>query len=188
MNSSDLDADNDLITSDFMNILEMGSARAVAELGVLAINREEKRFRAVLSLCFKQPYPIAMRAARVIQMFCEQYPEFIYPYLEEVVIRSLNSKVDGVVRSFLKIFAECIDLNRLNDPGFLLDYSFKQMMDPKVKPAIRVYAMTIIEKLSVNEPDILPEFIEVLEFISDDENPSVRSRLSRLLKKVRKRQ
>ena len=70
------------------------SGRATADMAVLAIGNNPDYFKHLLDLCFSEPYPISMRASRVIQLFCEKNSEFIIPYLDEVILKISKAKVD----------------------------------------------------------------------------------------------
>ncbi len=168
----------------FTSILSMGSERAVADLAVAALEANPAAFREALDLCFLEQYPMSMRAARVIQLFCEKHPESIYPFLEESVEKTIASKIDGVKRNFLKIFSEFIDLSRLRDPGTLLNASFDWLQDPGEKPATRIQAMALIFKLGGKEPGLLQELRASLEMIGEDSEISMRSCAAKMLKRL----
>jgi hypothetical protein len=167
---------------DFMKILEMGSERAVAELAVKAIGNNDACFREVLDLCFIEQYPISMRAARVIQLCCEKRPKRIYPCLEEIVTKVLESRIDGVRRNFLKIFAEFIDIRKISDPGPLLKSCFECMLNFDETPAIRIYSMEIVFRISQYEPDLKNELISTIEFIVGESPPSIKNKGMKILR------
>jgi hypothetical protein len=169
----------------FTSILSMGSERAVADLAVAALEANPAAFTDVLDLCFMEQYPMSMRAARVIQLFCEKHPESIYPFLEESVEKTIGSKIDGVKRNFLKVFAEFIDINRLRDPGNLLNACFNWLQNPGEKPATRMLAMALIYKLAEKEPELLHELRVSLEMIDESSEVSIRSCATRMLKKIK---
>lgn len=171
------------MTADFLTILSMGSERAVADLAVAALEENSEAFPDVLGLCFLEKYPLSMRASRVVQLYCEKYPESIYPYLEQTIEKVLKSKIDGVKRNFVKIFAEFIDLSRIEDPGLLLNACFGWLQDPGEKPALRIHAMALIQKLGRREPEILNELRATLEMIDEDSEISIRNCAGKMLRK-----
>lgn len=169
----------------FIHILDMGSERVVADLAVATLEKSPASFPEVLDLCFLEKYPLSMRAARVIQLYCEIHPESIYPFLEYAVEKTLSSGIDGVKRNFLKIFAEFIDINRLQDPGRLLNQCFDWMMDPCETPGVRIFAMEIVFRISRNEPDLLRELKACLEILDEEKIPSMQARITLLRLKLR---
>jgi hypothetical protein len=163
----------------------MGSERAVADIAVKGLEENPGSFREVLDLCFLEKYPMSMRAARVAQLYCEKYPEAIYPYLEEAIEKSLSSKIGGVRRNFLKIFAEFIDINKIKDPGTLLNACFEWLTDRSITPAIKIYAMGLIFKIGRNEPEILQELAATIEIIMDESEISMKTCGRKMLKRIR---
>jgi len=170
---------------DFLKILEMGSERAVADMAVMALEDQPAAFPGLLSLCFLEKYPLSMRASRVVQLYCEKYTESLSPYMDEVIENVLRSKIDGVKRNFVKIFAEFIDLDRIAEPGRLLDACFKWLQDPAQKPALRIHSMTLIYKLAKKEPEILHELKVTLELIDQQSEISIRTCASKMLKRIK---
>jgi hypothetical protein len=162
----------------------MGSERAVADLAVAALQGHPEGFPDLLDICFMEQYPMSMRASRVIQLYCEKYPESIYPYLQETIEKVLKSNIDGVKRNFVKIYSEFIDLNRIEDPGRLLNASFGWLQDPGEKPALRIHAMALIHKLGQREPEILNELRATLEMIDDSSEISIRTCARKMLRKL----
>ena len=172
------------MTPDFLSLLELGSARAVADMAANAIGNDQHLFKAMLDICFNQPYPLSMRAARVIQIYCEKHPEALLPYLDEVIGKTIASDTDGVKRNFLKIFAESIDVHQINEPGLLLNACFDWLNDARETPAVRVYCMEIIYLYSLNEPDLRGELKASLEFIMEEKKPSLTNRGMKILRRL----
>jgi hypothetical protein len=170
--------------SEFLRILELGSERAVADLAVATLEGHPESFPEMLALCFLEKYPLSMRASRVVQLYCEKYPESLYPWLEETIDRVLLSRIDGVKRNFVKVFAEFIDLDRLQDPGKLLNTCFEWLQDPGQKPALRIHAMALIFKLAKKEPELLHELKATLELIDEQSEISIRNCAGKMLKKL----
>lgn len=162
----------------------MGSERAVADLAIKAIEDSPGSFRDVLDLCFLEVYPISMRAARVVQLYCEKYPDAIYPFLDEAVEKTIRSQIAGVRHNFLKIFANFIDLEKLSDPGPLLNTCFQWLLNARLTPAVRIHSMGVIYKLGLKEPDLLHELEAAIEIISEESEISLRTYGKKLLRKM----
>jgi hypothetical protein len=160
------------------------SGRNTAEVAVVAIDNNPNYFKHLLDLCFTEPYPISMRASRVIQMFCEKNPEFILPYIEEVIEQVAISKVEGVKRSFLKLIAESIDFNLVKDNSKLLQIAFDWVVSPKEAISVRYYCIFICKKFCDSEPDLIPEFKAMLEFSLTESSAGLRSTAVKILKKI----
>jgi hypothetical protein len=169
---------------DYISLLDMGSERAVADLAVAALEENPGDLKQFLDLCFLEQYPLSMRASRVIQLYCEKHPDAIYPYLEETVEKMLVSKIDGVKRNFLKIYDEFIDINRLTEPGPLLNACFDWLINPSEKPGTRIHAMNVIFNISQKEPDLLKELYATLEIAGEEGETSIRNCISKMKKRI----
>lgn len=169
---------------DFKSILEMGSERVVADLAVKVIEENPESLRDILDLCFLEEYPLSMRAARAVQLYCDKYPDAIYPFLDEAADRTIRSQIPGVRHNFLKIFAEFIDLERLSDPGPLLDTCFQWLLNGRLTPAVRIHSMGVIYKLGLKEPALLHELEATIEIISEESMMSLKNYSGKMLKKI----
>jgi hypothetical protein len=175
---------NPVMRPDYKSLLDMGSERAVADLAVKAIGDMPESFRDVLDLCFLERYPLSMRAARVVQLYCEKYPEAIYPYLDEAVEKTIRSKIKGVRHNFLKIFAEFIDIKKISDPGPLLNTCFEWLLDRNITPAIKVHAMGVIYKFGLEEPALHQELAATIEIIMEESETSIKTFGRKMLRKI----
>jgi hypothetical protein len=169
---------------DFKSIFDMGSERVVADLAIQVIENNPGSFKDVLDLCFLEKYPLSMRAARTIQLYCEKYPEAIDPYLEEAIEQTLRSQIAGVRHNFLKIFAMFTDVDKLNDPGPLLNTCFQWLSDASLTPAVRIHSMGVIYKLGLKEPGLLHELKATLELILEEAEPSLKNCGEKMMRKI----
>ena len=160
------------------------SGRGTADLAVEAIGDDAEVFKHLMSLCFSQPYPIGMRLARVVQLYCEKNSDFIVPYLDEIIEKIAVSKIEGVKRSFLKIIADSIDFNLVKDNSTLLQLCFDWLISPKEAVAVRYYSIIICEKFCKYEPDLIPEFKSSLEFCLPDGSKGFQNRALKVLQKL----
>jgi hypothetical protein len=159
------------------------SGRNTAEVAVVAIDNNPENFKYLLDICFSEPYPISMRASRVIQLFCEKKPEFILPYLDQVIEKVSVSKVEGVKRNFLKLITESVDFNLVKNNPKLLQIVFDCIISPNEAISVRYYSIFICEKFCDHEPDLIPEFKTILEFILNESSAGLRSTAIKVLKK-----
>jgi hypothetical protein len=180
----DTNTSNDHATPDFKSILDMGSERVVADLVVNVLESDPGFFRSLLDLCFLEQYPLSMRAARAAQLYCEKHPEEIYPFIDKVVDKTIQSNIKGVRHNFLKIFAEFIDIEKITDPGPLLNTCFEWLLDARLTPAVRVYSIGVIYKLGLKEPELLHELEATIELLMVEAEPSLRSYGRRMLKRI----
>ncbi len=127
-----------------------------------------------------------MRAARVAQLYMEKYKESVYPYLDEIIEKILQTKIDGVRRNFLKVIADVVDIERITEPGILLNACFDWLITSSMPPATKIYAMTVIFKIGRNEPDILRELAATIEMIMDESEISMKTCGRKMLARIGK--
>lgn len=159
------------------------SYRSTADSAVIAIGTDEKRFAEVFRISINEPYPLSMRAARVVHLCAENYPFLIEPYVNEVIDAISKTKVDGVKRSFLKILTELISTNILRQKPELIDLCFNLASDLRESIAVRAYCMDLILKLSKTEPDLLNELKTIAEYELDSPSAGMRSKAAKILRR-----
>ncbi|MCK9618068.1 MAG: hypothetical protein M0R21_09575 [Lentimicrobiaceae bacterium] len=169
----------------FIEVLQLGSERAVADMVVDKVERDSEKFAAVLALCFSEKYPISMRAARVVQLCCSKYPKLLVPHYENVILLLAQTKVSGVKRNFLKIFDEYSELKNIPNPGVLLNLCFDWLNNPSEDIAIRVFAMGVLYKFAKSEPDLTNELSLVIQNqLEYETSPGFINKAGKILKKL----
>ena len=158
------------------------SSRRCILMAVDVLEKKPELFTEMLQLCMESPYPMAMRAARVIQFYCEIHPEIIYLHLDYVLPKFLNTKVDGVKRSILKIFIDSKDITRVPNLGIVLSKCYDWLLSDKEPIAVRIYCLEVINKIALTEHDLFQELKIVIEQLDMDTYPSLRYRVRRILK------
>jgi hypothetical protein len=162
------------------------SGRATANLAVEAVGDNPAYFRRLLDISFTEPYPACMRASRVAMLCCEKRPEFLYPYLDEVVEKISMTKVGGVKRNFLKAINEFVGPDKLPEPGILVQLCFDWLMSLKEDTAVRIHSAEILYKVTLFEPDLKPELISTIEFAMEGGTVGFKNICRRILKRLQK--
>lgn len=162
------------------------SGRKTADMAVMAVGNNAAHFALLVEMSFSKPYPLCMRAARVVQLCCEKNISFILPYLDEVIIKISTSRVEGVKRNYLKIIDEFVDFGLVKDNALLLQTCFDWLVNPSETLGIRYYCIGIIEKFCRYEPELLGEFLNSLEFCLDESSAGFRNRAIKVLRKHNK--
>jgi hypothetical protein len=140
----------------------------------------------MIGLALRDEYPLSMRAARIVALCTENNPQLIEPHLQTIVDALEGIQVEGVKRSFLKIFAETsIRLNE-NMLGFLTDRCFTWLADPKEAIAIRYYAIDILLKVVKLYPEIKVELSESLSSILQNDSSALKAKSRKVIKSLEK--
>jgi len=172
---------------DFIETLQMGSERAVADMVVTMIGNDPMLFEEVFVLSYTRPYPLSMRAARAIQLCCEKKSWLILPHLPKMLEIILQTNISGIRRNYLKIIAEFIPPEQISESGLLLDSCFRWLMNPGEPPAVCYYCMDIIVLMAKKEPDLRYELEAVIENrLEYDKSPSFQNKATKILAQIRK--
>jgi len=160
------------------------SSRRAVDNGVRFLEDNPEHFKTMFDLCAEQ-YPLSMRAARVIQLFCIKYPEFIKLYLPLFSDELLKNEIDGVKRSLLKILIEKVDIKHIYNAGLIFNQCLDWLFSEKETIAVRAYSLDLAVKFVVEEPDLKSELMFVLENLPTDDYPSLEVRRRRCIQKLK---
>ena len=177
--------------SDSMELKDLlfDSSRRTADIAVGLVGDNPEIFKKFFDLALEDKSPYAMRAARVVQFAGKHHPELIRPYAKELILKFNSFRNVGLRRSILKIFTER-SLN-LDDEslGILVDICFTCLVSPSEKPAMKMYAMVILYRISQFYPDIKSELISTIEDQMPRSSAAVKSvgkqTLAKLYKQIR---
>jgi hypothetical protein len=175
------------IVPEIFSFVLSDSSRATADSGVNLIISDAKLFDQLFSISFASPYPYGMRAARIIQLYCEKETSLLKPHINEVVERIPDCKISGVKRCYLKVLSEFVDLKTIKEPGILAGICFDWLMSLNEDTAVRTFCMEILYKMTAIEPDLKQELVSSIEFHFDDSSTGFRNRAKKILKKLGKK-
>ncbi len=144
-----------------------------------AVGCDQKLFDQLWQMVLQAKPPIPWRAAWVMEIVSEKYPELVYPYITEIIEQLPLFQSGGLKRHFSKILLVCsIPETHL---GILLNTCFEWLLSAKSEIAVRVHCMQLIYNISELEPDIKPELIAALETIIPLHTGGVQNRGKKLL-------
>jgi hypothetical protein len=151
---------------------------------VEAVGDNPEYFRNLIDISFNEPYPACMRASRVAQLCCEKKPEFIIPYLDEVIEKIAHTGTSGVKRNYLKVINEFVGPEKLKEPGILVQLCFDWLISPKEETGVRIHCAEILYKVTLLEPDLKQELLSVLELVVNDGTVGFRGICRKIIKRL----
>ncbi|MEI7594770.1 MAG: hypothetical protein WCK02_03405 [Bacteroidota bacterium] len=173
--------------SAILKLLKTDSSTRIIEEVRKLVRQDSNLFDYIVDLSFNHSYPVSMRAARVVQFCCEENHYLIKPRLAELLPLAFESKVEGVKRSYIKVISEIIDINDVPDLGYAFGKCFDCLLDHKEAIAIRVYCMEFVYRVSLIEPDLQSELIEVLNKELLDCSAGFKSRATKIINKLNRK-
>lgn len=138
----------------------------------------------LLNLMQHSTHKVAWRTAYLLDKVNDTEPEYIKPYLPRIIEIAQETQDQSVRRHCLRIltqhdFSQCIS-------GGFIDFCFDLLHSDKVKVAVKVHAMQILFNLSCKYPDLRIELQSTLANLPPDISAGTKSRVKKLLEKLRK--
>lgn len=160
------------------------SSRMVADIVVAYIGGSQDKFDEVITIMQKDEYPNAMRASRVAYLVFEKHQSLIRKHIPALIKMLSSSKVDGTIRSVLKILAETTIHISDDNLGELTELAFNFVENPRQPIAIRACGIDVLIKITRYYPEIKPELIAVLEDILPESSVGLKGKCKKVLKKM----
>ena len=120
------------------------------------------RMRELMEIFLRGDQRVAQRAAWVVSICAERDGSLIAPYLPRMVRRMQEPTVHDAVRRCVVRILQCVEVPR-SLMGRVATVCFDYLADPEVPAAIRVFAMTVLDRLAQREPSLRGELDLVIE-------------------------
>ena len=139
------------------------TSRALANIAISEVERNPALYEEAWNLVVRDEYPISMRAVRIIDECAEKKPELIVPYLDEIISKLPEFKIDGVKRGLLRFFVNSKLRLSANQRGHLVEVCFEFLSAAASSTSIRYYSMSILYTISKKEKSLKLELLERIE-------------------------
>ena len=162
-------------------LLEKEHSRPQTERVVGYIGKDEVRFAELMRVVLANQKTIAQRAAWCMSLVAIPSPYLFLPYLDRILrLMQQPNAHDSIVRNTLKI------LEQLQIPehvqGELVDTCLGFIMEPNKPPAIKAFAISTLQNICRQHPELAPEIRIILTERIESEKPAFQSRARRFLK------
>ena len=149
------------------------------------IGNSKERFAELIEIIIGKDLETANRAAWVIPSINDKNIDLlIQPYLK-TMIELLNQPVhDAIKRNVLRMLQFTTIPKKLQ--GITLEYCFQLLNNPKEAVAIRVFTMTVLYNLTLQEPDLAHELYDSIEMHMEGALPGYKSRGGKILNALAK--
>jgi hypothetical protein len=147
------------------------------------VGADPKKFTILVDVFLKGPYRVTQRAAWPLNFVVEQHPGMIIPHLKKILDHLNRPGIhDAVKRNTMRLL-QFIDVPKKYE-GRIADTCFNFLRNRKEAVAIRVFAMTVLANISMQNPDLKPELKIIIEDQIPYESPAFVSRAKRVLKRL----
>lgn len=168
---------------DFRLKLEEGHSKEITTAIVNEIGNSSLKLDQLIQVFKDGPQLITQRAAWPISYVLEKHPHLTGDYYE-LFIELLNkqNKHPAINRNILRglQYAEIPEKHQ----GNILDVCFQLLNSSDEPIAVKIFCMTIIEHLSREYPEIIPELKTSIKLLLPNASPGIKSRGTKILKAI----
>jgi hypothetical protein len=145
------------------------------------IGDNKERFALLMDLFFKGEYRITQRAAWPMSYCVRNHPSLIKPYFKLLLDNlSKNGIHDAVLRNTVRLLQDVEIPKKFH--GRVMNICFDFIQSNETAVAIKAFSLTILQNLSKQYPEIIPELKLIIEERWEHETAAFRSRAKRFLK------
>lgn len=145
------------------------------------VGNNQLRFDQLFSLFIGNDPLLAQRASWPLGYAAVANPRLIDKHFKELLENVKKKGVHNAIkRNTVRILQ---DISIPEDfQGDVMSLCFDYLMSPKEKPAIKAFSLTVLQNLSVQYPEILPEVRTIIEDRWDIESKAFQSRARKILR------
>jgi len=148
------------------------------------IGNNQQRFDALFRLFLSDEYRVVQHAAWPLSYAVIDHPGLIKKHFNRLISNLSKPGIhDAVKRNTMRLLQD-IDLPEKYH-GVIMDTCFRYIAVPGEAAAVKAFSLTVLEKLSVSYPEIIPEIKLLVEECYEREKPSFKSRAKKFLKRAR---
>lgn len=144
------------------------------------IGDEPIRFEELLNIFISDDYRLVQRASWIVNTVAEAQPQMVKKYLPQIVAQLHKPKHDAVKRNVLRLLQFTEIPETLKED--LINICFEILQSSKEPIAIKVFAMTVLEKAIRDIPELQNELAIILEDQYPYGSAGYKSRAKKILK------
>jgi hypothetical protein len=165
-------------------LLLKGNSRSYTDFVADIVTQRPELVSQLWEIYLAMEEPVSRRAAWIIDTASEDKPEWVEPFLPDLIRKLPLFNHDGLKRHALRMIARLPFPE--NTDGELLNIAFGWLQSPTESVAVKMYCIQILYRLSATEPDILQELYDTIEFQMSDGTPGFRSIGSKMMRDIDK--
>lgn len=146
------------------------------------VGGDQQRFDELFSAFTSDEYRLVQHAAWPLSYAVIAHPQLIKKHFRKLVANLHKPGTHGAVkRNTVRLLQE-IDIPQKYH-GQLMDACFRYIAAPGEAPAVKAFSITVLENLSKQYPEIIPEIKLLLQENYDRETAAFKSRARHFLKR-----
>ncbi len=148
------------------------------------VSQDSDRFKVLMALLLHGDDKIRQRSAWIARQVAARNPCWIEPYLRQLLLCCKEPVHAAVKRNVMGILQHLKLPEELQ--GLAATVCFDFLLTPGLPVAIKVFAMTVLCNITMDQPDMRHELKVVIEEQMEYEKPAFKSRGVKILKKLSK--
>jgi len=169
---------------NFKELLLKGNSRSYTDFVADIVTKRPELVHQLWEIYLSMEEPVSRRAAWIIDTASEDKPDWVEPFLSQLILKLPEFNHDGLKRHALRM------ITRNNFPahsgGELMNITFEWLLSPSESVAVKMYCIQILYRLSAAEPDILQELYDTIEFQMADGTPGFRNIGTKMMREIDK--
>lgn len=151
------------------------SSRNTILIAVKLIEENPQLYNDFFDFTMKDNGVYGQRSGRVIQILAEKNPGQVRPYIHAIARKIPVAKSEGLRRSFLRVLMDHYKELNEDELGLMTETCFRWIAADE-KPAIKVYSLEILYRVSNLYPDLKHELMAVIGSIMPHESKGIKAR------------
>jgi hypothetical protein len=147
------------------------------------IGGDKERFSILVKLFLQGEYRLTQHAAWPISHCVRSYPELVKPYFKKFIDHLCEKETGRAAKRNIVRLLQFVEIPKRYQ-GKLMNICFQLVTDPGEAIAVKAFSLTILENLSRDYPEILPELIMVIESRWAFETAAFHSRARKILNRL----
>jgi hypothetical protein len=147
------------------------------------VGKDEHRFKELVNLFYNGDYKTIQNAAWPVSYCIRTYGFLAKPYFKRFIDTLESENPHPAARRNILRLLQYVDTPK-RYRGKLMDLCFRFVSDPEEVITVKAFSLAILDKLSNEYPEILPELKTIIEARWEFETPSFKSRARKILRKV----
>jgi hypothetical protein len=147
------------------------------------IGNSQQRFDELFQLFLHDEYRVVQRAAWPVSNAVSEHPALIQKHFGKLLKNLQKPGIhDAVKRNSIRLLQDLEIPKRYQ--GRVMDICFKYIVSPAEAVAIKVFSLTVLQKLSKQYPEIIPEIKLLIEENYERETAAFKSRAKKVMKQL----
>ncbi len=150
------------------------------------IGNDESRIQQLIKLFLSDDHRMVQQTSWLVSHLSERYPVLMETYLTDIIQRMTDDRQHVAVRRNMIRALQFISIPQILH-GEVLDACFSFLENPKEGNVVRVFSMTVIGNMTIEYPELVPEFISIIEWNLDNKpSPAFKNRALKILHRLQK--